>query len=328
MIPRVGRFLMSALLLLGPGAALAAEGEGTAGRILARMPVGARSLGLGGAHGTLPASAEVLLVNPAGLARVDALTAEAAYHRGVEDVTHSALLMAVPVSSWLAFGAGIGTLSAGNIQVYDYAGNMQEAALQEDRMYTAAATGRWGPALVGVSMKYVSSVLVGIAKSNSVLADVGLGLKLNLGGDREPWMGESPEWLYLGLAMSNIGDSSQYGFDSLDSDPAPTIYRFGLSMSRTLRGPRRILTALALDLPRSTAKPGFHGGAEVNWPAGFVEVVTRAGVRLLRDNGTFTAGLGMQLRGIRLDYAYLAATGPFGPTHHFSVELSLGGFRK
>ncbi len=320
--------LVAVLLALVPGWGQAARGDGSSGGILARMPVGARSLALGGSHGTLPGTPEVLLVNPAALAMLDTPAVVAAYHQGVEDITYNGLLVATPVNSWLSFGAGVSTLSAGVIEAYDYTGKRFERDLEEDRLFTGAAAAHWGSVGFGVSYKFLSSLLLGEFESNVSMLDLGAGVRFDLGPGREPWMGTSPDWLYLGFSVNSLGDSFQYDSPTGGADPPPTQYRFGLSMAKTLRKRQQVLVAVAMDVPRSTARPEARGGVEINWPVRPLEVKTRAGIRFRRDAGTLSAGLGVLIYGVNVDYAYLAANEPFGATHHFSLGFSLGSLRR
>lgn len=311
-----------------PGVLHSAEGEGTSGGLLARLPLGARSLGLGGAHGSLPASPEMILVNPATLARLDSIQMGLAYHQGLEGLSYNGVVAAAPVSGRISVGAAIDTLSAGTIDAYDYTGNHYDADLEEDRLVAAGGSVRFGPASFGVSLKYLSSLLLGLVKSNTTMMDLGVGLMLDMGGPRESWMPRTEDWLYLEASASNIGDAVQYGVHATDSDPVPTTYRLGGSLARDLGGGRRVMIVLAGDVPRSTARPELRGGAEFRFPVGFLTLDARGGARLRHDGSTFSAGAGIVVRGIGIDYAYVGPYGPFAATHHFSVGISFGSLKK
>lgn len=331
---RSGRGLALVLCLLAPLWAHGAKGKGSSGGILARLPVGARSMGLGGSHGTLPQMPEVLLVNPATLTTFDSFTAEAAYHQGVEDVVYNGLLMVLPVTRWLNVGAAVTSLSAGIIEAYDYAGNRFQADLQEDRLITIGHAAQLGPVSLGISLKYLSSILVGTEKSQVMLGDVGAGFRFGLGGAdadadaQAPGSRRNANWMYLGVSVSNLGGSFKYGSNVLVADPPPTQYRLGLAVAKELRARQHVLLALAVDIPRSTARPEARGGLEFSVPTRLFEVQVRSGIRFRRDGGTLSAGLGALFRGIRVDYAFLAANDPFGSSHHFSLGFNLGNFRR
>jgi hypothetical protein len=302
----------------------AARGEGSAGAVLARLPVGARSLGLGGAHVALPQSLESMSVNPAALSALDSLNVEATYHQGAEGVAYNGLLLAVPAASWLTLGGSIETLSAGLIEAYDYAGNLHKSDLEEDRLGCFGAGANLGHFALGLSAKYFTSRLVGTDEGSAMMGDFGGGMRIELGGPREGWMGESPDWMYVGVSVNNLGGSVDFGGPA---DPPPTLYRLGVSVGTAIRRNQRILFATAVDVARSTAQPEARGGVEFEWLMGFLTARLRAGCSLGRSERALSGGLGLKVRGVFIDYACLATNGPFGATHHVSAGLDFGGFR-
>jgi hypothetical protein len=151
-LSRTQRILaLPVLLLLMPASLRAAAGEGTAGSLLARLPIGARSQALGGAHGALPDSPEVLVVNPSSLRLLRMARVEAAYHQGLEDLYHSGLLIGIPLKEWLVLGGGVEMFSAGMMEAYTHTGEPVQAQLQEDRMGVAGAGIGRGPLRPGTS---------------------------------------------------------------------------------------------------------------------------------------------------------------------------------
>jgi hypothetical protein len=306
-----------------------APGEGTSGGLLLRLPMGARSQGLGGTHGTLPSAPESMLANPAALTTIESFAVEGAYHQGIEDVSYNGILVASPVLDWLSVGAGAATFSAGTIETYDYTGNKYEADLQEDRMGTAGVAAKWGDASFGASVKYYDSMLVGKDRGSMMTADVGASLKIEMGGDRPAWKGDSPDWMILGFSAGNLGAAIDYGGAS---DPPPLTYRIGLTTVKSLGGEGaarpRALVIMALDVPQSIARPEGRGGLEMRFPFGYLVLDARAGVRFRRESAGYSVGAGIALRGIFLDYAYLLPSAPFGGTHHFSIGLNTAGFRR
>jgi hypothetical protein len=282
-------------------------------------------MGLGGPHGVLPEAPESMLANPAAMSMIGSFALEAAYHQGVEDVTYNGIVAATPVLSWLSVGAGAASLTAGTIETYDYTGNRYEADLEEDRMGMAGVAVHSRVFSFGADVKYLESVLVGTDKGSMITGDAGMGLKVGLGGDRPAWMGESPDWMLLGFSVCNLGASIDYGGLS---DPPPLMYRMGVTAARDFGGTsgRRVLVALSLDVPRSTARPEGRGGIELRWPFGFLVLETRAGAVFRHDSGAYSAGAGIAIRGICVDYAYLMSGAPFGATHHFSLSLFSAGF--
>jgi len=270
-----------------------------------------------------------MLTNPAALTTMESFAVEGAFHQGIEDVSYNGIVVASPVLKWLSVGAGAETFTAGTIETYDYAGNRYEADLQEDRMGMAGLAVRWGIASFGASAKYYDSILVGSDRGSMTTGDVGVNLRFVFGGDRPAWQGESPDWMILGCSVANLGTAVDYGGVS---DPPPLIYRIGLTTVRSLGGEGtnrpRAMVIMAMDVPRSVARPEGRGGVEMHFPFGYLAMEMRAGVRVRHDGAGYTAGAGISLRGIFLDYAYLLPEGPFGGTHHFSVGLNTAGLRR
>lgn len=316
-----------ALLLLLPAACRSAEGEGTAGGLLARFPIGARSQAMGGAHGTLPDAPESLVVNPASLGLIESTRLSAAYHQWLEEMYYSGFMAGVPLKPWLVLGAGVEMFSAGEVEAYDHLGNMLTAELQEDRMGVAAAAARWGPFDLGASLKYYHSRIVETSRSRSFLADVGLGLELRFYERSEFLSSSSLTSVYLSAAASNIGPSISYDTETADPDSAPTEFRLGLSVARELARGRSALGALAADLPRHTGRPEMRCGLELGWPVAPFVLFTRAGVRGRPDSGQFSLGLGVRYQGMDLDYAFVSRRAPFAPTHHVSIGFNFERFR-
>lgn len=314
-------------LMLLPAAGRSAEGEGTAGGLLARFPIGARSQALGGAHGTLPDAPESLVVNPASLSLIESTKLSAAYHQWFEEMYYSGLLAGVPLKPWLVLGAGVEMFSAGQIEAYDHLGNMVTAELQEDRMGVAAAAARAGPFDFGVSLKYYHSRVVETSQSRSFLADVGLGLKLKFYEPSEFLIGSFPTSVYLSAAASNIGPSISYDSETSDPDSPPTAFRLGLGVARDLARGRSALGVLAADLPRHTGRPEIRCGLELGWPVAPFVLFTRAGVRGRPDAGQFSLGLGVRYQGMDLDYAFVSRRAPFAATHHVSIGFNFERFR-
>ncbi len=319
--------ILCAFLLLLPAAGRSAEGEGTAGGMLARFPIGARSQALGGAHGTLPDAPESMVANPASLRLIESTKITAAYHQWFEEMNYSGLLAGVPLKPWLVVGAGVEMFSAGEIEAYTHEGEMVTAELQEDRMALAAGAARLGPFDVGAALKYYHSRIVETSQSRSFLADIGFGLKLEFHEPSEFLADTSSTCVYLSAAASNVGPSISYDSETGDPDAAPTAFRLGMSVARGLTRGRSALGAVAADLPRHTGKPEIRCGLELGWPVAPFVVFARAGARGRSDSGQFSLGLGVRYQGMDLDYAFVSRRAPFGPTHHVSLGFNFERFR-
>jgi len=322
------RAVLGVMLAVAARPAWAAPGEGTGGGILARAPLGARSLALGGSYGALGGAPESFLANPAAAGLTESTAAVAALEQGVEGVAWNGLVAIQPVLPWLAVGAGFATLSAGRVETYDAVGGSYQADLEQDRLAAAGASAVLGNVLAGVSLKYDDTTLLGIEHASAILADLGMAVRLDLTPPDHWDGGVNPNVAILSLAAGNLGTSFRYGSGDRATDPPPTVWRASASVASALGQGRRSVVIAALDVPRATARPEARAGLEFSLPAGPVEIAMRGGARLRHDGGLLTLGLGLGIRGCSLDYAYAAADQAFAATHHVSVGFDLAAFRR
>jgi hypothetical protein len=308
--------------------ALAAPGDGSAGGLLARAPLGARSQALGGAYGALGGAPESFLANPAAAGMTESTAVVAAYDQGVEGVAWNGLVAVHPVLPWLSAGAGVATLSSGTVEAWDAVGGSYHADLEQDRMGMFGGSATLGPVLAGASLKYTDTTLLGSEHATAILADLGLAIRFGL-DPPEHWDGGiNPNQAVLSFAAGNLGTSYRYGSGNRATDPPPTLWRTAASVATDLGAGRRMVVIVGADVPRATARLEARAGAEVAVPAGPVGVALRAGARLRRDRGSLTVGLGVSLRGCSLDYAFQAADDVFAATHHVSAGFDLAAFRR
>ena len=321
MVPAVVALAVSLL----PGTLMAARGQGSAGAILSRLPLGARSQSLGGAQGALPGTVEAWTANPAALSALGSPQVEAVYHQGVSDVVYSGVMAGAPLSYGLSAGASFQQFSAGTIEAHDYLGGTTSADLQEDTAGSLGACWAPGPLSVGAAGRYYRSTLLGTDSASAMMFDLGVLLALEAGG-APSYEGEpaTPPWrLRFGAAACNLGSDSGYGKKPLGEDPPPTSVRFSGTAGRAVSGVLSALTALEVDVPRTTARPQARAGFEIR-RAGLVEVAVRGGGLLREDGGIPCAGGGLSVRGIFADYAWVGPNGPFSATHHVSFGVSIG----
>ncbi len=310
----------------GPGSA--ASGDGTAGGILARLPFGARSLALGGMHGTLRDAPAAMTANPAALAAAGPAAVEAGFHQSAEDTTYAGLAAAYAPLPWLTAGLTYASLGAGEIETWDAIGLNYKATLQEDRAIGAGAAAAWGPAAFGLALRHYQSTIVGIATGSALLADAGVRVRI----DRAPppaWDPDltrdpNPNGLDISLAATGLLGSPDFGGAA---DAGPAIYRAGAALTSALGRAGSVLLA-SLDTPRETARLQAALGWEVRFPFGEFTAVGRAGGRFRRGSSTLGLGLGAVFRGVAIDYAFVTADAPFAATHHVSAGFHLDAFRR
>lgn len=306
----------------------AADGEGTAGGILVRLPFGARSLALGGMHGTLRDAPAAMTANPAALAAAGEAAVEGGFHQSAGDTRYGGLAGAYAPRPWLAAGVSYSQLTAGELEAWDVVGSRVTAALQEDRAIGAGAAAAWGPAAFGVGLRHYASTVAGIAAGSALLADAGARVRIELtpppGWDPDLSREDNPNGIDLSLAATGLGGRADYGGAA---DPGPAVFRFGAALQSAL-GKAGSLVLASLDTPRETARLQAGLGWELRFPFDEVTVSGRAGGRFRKGSGTFAAGLGAEFRGIALDYAFVSADSPFAATHHLTAGFHLAAFQR
>ncbi len=312
------------LLALIAGQALAAAGPASDAGVLARLPFGARSLAMGGDHGTLPRDPLSSVANPASLSALDAPAVAAGLHQGPDGVSWGGVAGGAPLLPWLAAGGIVETLGSGEVVAYDYTGVRKAAPLESDRLVGAAVAAWFGPMAAGLGARYFGSTVLDRQAGAAVFLDAGVTARWeSLQPPGVPLRGPNPDWVALSLAVTGFGTSVDYGGAS---DLAPLTWRAGAAAGRDLGGGWQGIAAAALEVPRATARPEVHGGLEVAVPAGPVEAAVRAGARYRRDGGVLSVGAGASFRGVALDYALLSADNPFGPTHHVTLGFNWGRY--
>jgi len=306
-----------AAILLVPARGFGAQGEGSSGALLARLPVGARSEAMGGNHGTLLQSAEAFLVNPAAVLLADKAVLESSYHQAA-GMDYGGILYVQPFGGSFALGFGVEALSAGTIEAWDYFGNISEALLQEDRLGTLAAAVKMGFVDIGGSVKYYESVLVEREKARALFFDAGAVVKLDLSAKLQRWRSGSPAWLILSASVCNMGNTIDY---VSSGDSAPLSTRFGISFTRDYLSRQRVAFAGAVVVRRSTAKPEAYCGGEYSW-LGPVELSLRAGFKARQGMGAVCSGIGLRYRAVAFHYAYVTGDPVLGGSHHGAVEFT------
>ena len=333
-IHQAGRLVVGGMILaaggvtVGMSSAWAASGEGTAGAILARLPFGARSLGLGGPHGALGGSPGTMTVNPASLMSNGDGAAEAGFHRSAADTTYGGLAAAYAPKPWITAGVNVLTLTAGEFETWDAVGSKYTAQLQEDRVIGAAGAAALGPASLGIGLRHYASTVAGTAAGSALLGDLGARVRIALapppGWDPDLTRDPNPNGIDLSLAATGLFGSPDYGGAA---DAGPAIYRAGAALTSTLRGATSLLLA-SLDTPRETARLQAGAGWELRFPFDGVTASGRVGGRFRKGSGTMAAGLGVAYSGLSIDYAFVSADAPFAQTHHVTAGFDLAAFRR
>lgn len=272
---------------------------------LFRIGAGARPLAMGGAFVAVADDENALFYNPAGLAWLRRSGLTSFYSTQYDVITYGALGLA-------GRGFGLGALylsstgirGAGELQS-EMAGNFDYSNLAG----LFGAAGRVGLLGVGVRGKYF--VATSATLSGSRLDTVnGSGISADVGVIADAGL------LRLGLVVENaLGQSIRYSTGA--PEKWDRVVRAGLSVGA---GP----LLLAVDLENLTAEPRYyHAGAEVSFGPLALRAGATGALSQVPGSGAGTdlsAGAGVRLAGLQLDYAYLMPS-ELPDTHRVSLTV-------
>ncbi len=304
--------LVSGLFLIPPDAVYAGADDGSSSNHaipFMRMGAGTRALGMGGAYVAAANDATAGYWNPAGLGWACGTQLSAMYALGMttdgdENDRRMSYLAASHHFGW--GGLGISLLTAGlkDAEQRDNQGNFVKDFDFGDlavMFHGAYATDLFS---VGATFKYLHQGV-----SAEVADDAANGMGFDLGAMVQPL-----EWMRLGIAMRDI--ATEVGSDESAND-APLDLRGGVALA-PLSG-----FTFALDLGKVEHEDdmNFHAGAEYAFP--FSEDFGGA-LRMGLNDGHLTAGLGVKVRFLEFDYAYVEEPQGFmEQSHRIGVTAKL-----
>ena len=293
-------------------AAAAATGETTYSHAAALFQIGAgaRPLGMGGAFAGVADDENALFYNPAGLAFLNRFGLTSLYSTQYEVVSYAALGLAAP-----AFGLGALYLSSlGNRGVGENSEILPEFPYTNLAGLLGAA-GSLGPLGIAVRSKYVS--ITSAALRGGALESVS-GSGFN--ADVAALLALGP--IRLGAVYENLV-SQPIRYSTGSNEP----WDRRLTVGASLRLGPLLLTA---DLESVGPAPGdaarfYHAGAEVRLGplalrGGATGPLTNSGPS--ETERDLTAGVGLRLGGLQVDYAYLMPSA-LPETHRISLTLRL-----
>jgi hypothetical protein len=317
--PRAAVAGMLAMLFAAPVAALAQGSADTRAAILLTLPASARALSLGDAWGAVADDESALFYNPAQLARVRGLSIGGSLQNYIASTTLGAFAVAVPL--------GRGTLGVG-LQLLDYGSADEVVPVDGSNGQIGAPTGStisaedmaitvgYGVAFgsrhefrVGGALEYARQEVASYS-GGALAGDFGAAYSFRSGWD-------------VSAALQHLGSSLTL---AAVSAPLPMTWRVAVAAPG--------MTADAFTL-RPMAEARQISGAEVTGVAG-AEGIWRAGTkgtmlsmragyafRNMSDaRSPFTAGAGITLGRLQVDYAYESFNLIGGATNRVGVRFA------
>jgi len=305
-VKRLYVLMMAALLLVGLGNV---TGMAETAISVLNIDPGVQIMGVGGAGVALAEGAETLYYNPAGLSDLEGISFSSFYssHMGVASYSSFSLTF----RNW---GVGFLMFDSGNIAGYDANGNPTDTLSYGSNAFLFGFGVHpkdlaFIPALpidfsLGGRIKYVSAT-VGDASGSGFAFD--LAYRMTFPDMRVGPVGLSD--LAFGLTATNL-------FGSLNYDAHSESLGMNLRLGGSARIADVVLVTSDLDLSGQ-----FHAGVEYNPVRNFairVGMLTQSGVMSL------TLGLGINVEGFLIDYAYISHPTLSG-SHRISLAIDFSG---
>jgi hypothetical protein len=301
---------------MAPLPAFAAE----SGFAFLRVPVSARSVGMGESGVALLEGADAFFLNPAGLAAPagDATSTAQWKTAGEAAVTHH--------EAFSNFHQDAGVLNV--------ARGPEALALQFQTFYSGDVPqtdevgnplGNFGLVDLALQLGYARLVSPGLRFGGTVgyvkerVANSSAGTwAFSAGGD---WSPSAVKGLRVGASVRQLGGSTHFEIDGAQGTPVslPTTVQGGLAYTSKLGTSGH--WALAADVRKASDESTTeHAGAEAGWSM----VAVRVGGRFGTDVGHFTAGLGVNSGRFTLDYAFLPSNESLGDSHRLELRIRFG----
>lgn len=283
---------------------LCADTAGTGAAAFLKLPVDARSAGMGDAVAASAGEGMVLFQNPAALARTAGPAFAFSHALLAGDISYDVIGAAMPLRIG-GLGVGVQYLRYGTFPSLDNTGAAAGSLSPRDLAFSLGyGFAFWNDLFFGTTIKHLSSKISGTASVSAM--DIGF----LIGGEKAA----------AAFAVQNMGGALKF---NKEMSPLPVNVKLGGSV--LYNGVLRL--SADLNIPQD-GKHWLGAGAEYafgktsDW-----ELLARAGYNTAAAdtkglNG-FSAGFGLVRNNISFDYA-LKTMGMLGSTHTFGLGYRLG----
>lgn len=296
--------ILSLLMCATARTGLCADQAGTGAAAFLRLPVDARSAGMGEAVAGMAGGPMALFQNPAGLAAASTATFAFSHALLMENISFDVLGAAVPLREKGVLGLGAQSLRFGSFASLDNTGAAAGSLSPRDTSFSAGyAVNLDEDMFAGAAVKYISSKISGSAATAAL--DAGLVMR----GER----------IATGFTLQNIGSGLKF---NKESSPLPRNLKIGVCVPYG----EDWRWAADLNLPNDGPAWLAAGGEYTFRLKDAWTLFGRAGYNTAAAdtkgvNG-LSAGFGLSRKNLTFDYAF-RTMGLLGSTHHLSLTLRL-----
>ena len=293
-----------------------------------KLETDARAVGMGGAQAAAGEGVSAISYNPASIAFMDGTQLYYSHTNYIADITHGSMAYGTRLTPTDFFAIHYFSMNSGSMDVTnayypDGTGEQFEVKGMCFRgTYAKIMTDRLK---VGVSLKYIQENIY-TTKMNTVAMDIGSNFDTGIYG------------FILGMSISNFGLDGQFHGEGLDQQvadtvsvdgklqkvtekfPLPMSFRLGLKNTILINEYNKIIIAFDGVNPIDYTVNG-NVGIEYAWNN---TAFLRFGTHLAHDTASFTAGAGIKIGAIYVDYAY-ASYSVLNDTHQFGFKFVIGG---
>lgn len=280
----------------------------------AQLGTASRPLSLGSAYVGLAENGPALFVNPAGLATIKTFNLTSMYSQPDTDVTSSVLGAAFPDIFGGTLGLGYRNRTVSNVTV-----SSETVSFTDSDILLSFAKEVEEDLMLAVDIRLISKTMSQSIPSYE--GSVGNGSAIDLSAKYQ----YSP-WFNIGLVAQDLSGSITYKNGASDKLP----YKITVGTSTKVLGPDGLrqseqIAHYTLDISLAEGDTPLLATGLEWWPVG--SLALRLGAQQTQDPGNvnnkflnLTAGLGLKIRGITIDYAMYRQGDPTGAsTHYFSL---------
>ncbi|OGS07847.1 MAG: hypothetical protein A2270_01760 [Elusimicrobia bacterium RIFOXYA12_FULL_51_18] len=292
--------ILSLLLCAAARQGLCADSTGTGTAAFLKLPVDARSGGMGEAVCGGAGGAMALFQNPAGLAGNRGASISFSHALLMEELSYDVLGAAVPFRKAGIIGVGAQYLKYGNFASFDNTGSGVGTLSPRDSAFSLG----WGmniaeDIMAGAGVKYIDSRISGSAATTAM--DLGLLVKL--------------ENISAGFAAQNLGKGLKF---NEETSPLPLNIKFGVDIPYQ----EEWRWAADINFPND-GLVWLAAGGEYAFDLKPWTLLGRAGYNTAawdtRELNGISMGFGLANKNLTFDYAF-RTMGMLGSTHHLGIS--------